>query len=333
VRHRERTTQSNATQVEASQPQRLAASRPPTQTVKTATFAGSPKTWGPCGLEIYGDINLIDFANLEDLLTPGPETEPTTLPSPSQLTAILDVVTSGSSDHQFSKHSPSGLADVTHSIGPVSLLLNETNFLNNETNELECSGAVSIGMNSCKLSKDTCVGSDSEFPSDNPSPPPLVSRAPSRESVTIEKQPTSSPEGKWVSALQIAVQRGHLRIVRILLQHGVDCNQKDEEGLTPLIHSIISDHEDVLSSLIQSGVRISEKDHQQRNAIHWAVSQRRKALLDILLKHCSCEQTLIESHDLNGKTPLHTAVDIGFEAGVRILMNSGANPKCWNTNY
>jgi ankyrin repeat protein len=155
----------------------------------------------------------------------------------------------------------------------------------------------------------------------------------SRESVTIEKETLNPPEGKWVSALQIAVKRGHLRIVRVLLQQGVDCNQKDGEGLTLLIHSIISDHEDVLSSLIQSGARICETDDKQRNAIHWAVSQRREALLEVLLKHCSGDQTLIESHDLRGRTPLHTAVNIGFEAGVRILLEAGASPNCWATDY
>lgn len=33
----------------------------------------------------------------------------------------------------------------------------------------------------------------------------------------------------------------------------------------------------------------------------------------------------MEGRDLNGKTPLHTAVDIGFEAGVRILLEHGAD--------
>jgi ankyrin repeat protein len=160
-----------------------------------------------------------------------------------------------------------------------------------------------------------------------------VSSSSSRESVTIEKQATNPPEEKWVSALQIAVQKGHLRIVRVLLQHGVDCNQKDGEGLTPLIHSTISDHGDVLSWLIQSGARISATGHQQRNAIHWAVSQRREALLEVLLEHCSGDQTVIEGHDSSGRTPLHTAVNMGFEAGVRILMEAGANPDCWATNY
>jgi hypothetical protein len=263
-------------------------------------------TSGPCGLEIYGDINLLDFATVEGLLTPGPESEPTALPSPLELTAILNLSTSGFPDYQSSKNSHSGPEDKTHLL--KSLLPPP-----NVSNELQYSGAVSSRMNPGEGAKDPSFrsfGNDSDRPSDKSSPPPLVL------------------ERTWIGALHIAVQRGHLRIVRVLLQHGVNCNQKDGEGLTPLIHSIVSNHEDLLSLLIQHGARISETDNHSRNAVHWAVSQRREALLKVLLEHCSGDQTVMERHDLSGKTPLHVAVDIGFEAGVRILMEYSAHPNC-----
>jgi hypothetical protein len=223
----------------------------------------------------------------------------------------VNLVTSGSSEYQSADCLHARLADTTHSLTPVSPP-------SRETNELQTSRAVSSSINPGKLTKDTCVnefGNDNDCPSDDFSPPPLVS------------------EGTWIGALHIAIQKGHLRIVRVLLQHGVDCNQKDGEGLTPLIHSIIGNHDDLLPLLIQHGARISETDNQHCNTIHWAVSQRREALLKVLLEHCSGDQTVMERHDLSGKTPLHTAVDIGFEAGVRILMEHGANSNCWLTKH
>lgn len=162
----------------------------------------------------------------------------------------------------------------------------------------------------------------SPYSSDNPSP--LMSRTNHKIPAT-ETASAKQTEGNWISALHIAVQRGHIRIVCVLLQHGVDCNQKDGEGLTPLIHSIISDHEDVMSSLIQNGARISETDNHGRNALHWAVLQRREALLEVLLEHRSGDQKVMESHDLDDKTPLHTAVDTDFEASVWILLKHGAD--------
>lgn len=273
-------------------------------------------------MDVYGDINLLDFANLEGLLTPGPESEPMALPSPSQLTDILNMATSKSPEYQLSDHLHSNLADITQTLTPISLL----------SNEIQCSRSVSGGMNPSGIITDTTIrsyGCEDDFPSNHASPPPLASNASSRESLAVEKPQTKCPEGNWVSALHIAVQKGHVRIVRVLLQHGVDCNQKDGEGLTPLIHSIISDHEDVLSALIENGARISETDNQRRNAVHWAVTQRRETLLKVLLEHSSGDQLVMEGHDLDGKTPLHTAVDTGFEAGVRVLLEAGANLNSW----
>lgn len=273
-------------------------------------------------MDVYGDISLLDFANLEGLLTPGPESEPMALPSPSQLTNILNMATSKLPEYQLSDHLRSNLADITQTLTPGSLLSNET----------QCSTAVSGDLNPSGIVKDTTgrsFGTDGGLPSSHTTPHLLVSSVSSRESLAIEKPSIKCPEGDWVSALHIAVHKGHVRIVRVLLQHGVDCNQKDGEGLTPLIHSIISDHEDVLSSLVQHGASISETDNQQRNAVHWAVLQRRETLLKALLEHCSGDQLVMVEHDLDGKTPLHTAVDIGFEAGVRILLEAGANLNSW----
>lgn len=273
-------------------------------------------------MDIYGDINLLDFANLEGLLTPGSESEPMALSSPSQLSDILNMATSKSPGYQLSDHSRPNLAEITQTLTPISLL----------SQEIRSPKALSSECNPGTIVQNTSVGnfdSNLDFRFHQPSPPPLISSASSRESLATEKLTTKCPGGKWVNALHIAVQRGHVRIVRVLLQHGVDCNQQDGEGLTPLIHSVISDHEDVLTSLIQNGARICETDNRQRNAIHWAVSQRREALLKVLLEHCSGDQMVLDGHDLDGKTPLHTAVDIGFEAGVCILLESGANMNSW----
>lgn len=235
---------------------------PPFKTIRTRTPPSRANnhlvsTSGPCGLEIYGDINLLDFANLEGLLAPGPDFESTALPSPSHLSDLLSIATSNSAKKQMSGHLRTSLVEETHTL--TSILLSP--------NEMQCSKAA----NSIVHAEGTPVRhpsghSDSHF--DKPSPPTLMSSR-VRESLATEEPSVKHLEGNWVSALHIAAQKGHIRIVRVLLQHGVNCNQKDGEGLTPLIHSIISNHEDVLCSLIDNGARIGETDNQQRNAVHW----------------------------------------------------------------
>jgi hypothetical protein len=41
----------------------------------------------------------------------------------------------------------------------------------------------------------------------------------------------SAPGSKWQSPLHMAARKGHNRIVCVLLQHNIDCNEKDSEGL------------------------------------------------------------------------------------------------------
>ena len=135
----------------------------------------------------------------------------------------------------------------------------------------------------------------------------------------------ASGKAGWLSPLHIAAQKGHERIVRVLLQHNIDCNEKDSDGLTPLIHATVGGYQDVVSSLLSHEARISKVDGQRRSALHWAVIHRHEVLLKMLLSHCIGEGTLVDGYDNNGRTPLHIAVDMDFEAGVQILLQSGAN--------
>lgn len=134
--------------------------------------------------------------------------------------------------------------------------------------------------------------------------------------------------GKWINPLHLAAKRGHNHIVRILLQHPVDCNEADSEGLTPLAHAVAGGYEDVVASLLQHGARLQEagSDPQRRSALHWAVLHRRDAILRLLLRHCASEREIVNGRDSQGCTPLHTAVEMGFEAGVSALLENGANP-------
>lgn len=129
----------------------------------------------------------------------------------------------------------------------------------------------------------------------------------------------------WQSPLHLAAQRDDERIVRVLLQHQSDCNERDSDGLTPLFHAIICGHEHVAALLLHHGARIDEKDEQGRTALALAVVYRREALLKLLLRLCTGNQALIDGYDAAGRAPLHTAIDIGFEAGVRLLLEHGAN--------
>ncbi|KAJ5445180.1 hypothetical protein N7491_001262 [Penicillium cf. griseofulvum] len=129
----------------------------------------------------------------------------------------------------------------------------------------------------------------------------------------------------WLSTLHIAAQKGHHRIMRVLLQQDIDCDEVDSDGLTPLIHATIGGHEDVVTLLLMHGARIDKADRQDRSVLHFAVTHRHEAILKILLDHCVGDQGIIDAYDSGGRTPLHIAVDTGFEAGVQALVKRGAS--------
>ena len=131
--------------------------------------------------------------------------------------------------------------------------------------------------------------------------------------------------GGWFSSLHLAAQKGHHGIVSILLEHGVDCNEKDSDGLTPMLYAIIGDHEDVARSLLSRGARFDNVDGKGRSAIHCAVIYRRETMLKLFSAHLVAQQAPLDSYDISGMTPLHLAVDTNFEAGVQILLRHGAN--------
>lgn len=129
----------------------------------------------------------------------------------------------------------------------------------------------------------------------------------------------------WQSSLHIAAQKGHERITRLLLQHEIGCNEEDSDGHTPLYYAIKGGHEGIVISLIDHGAPLDWVDSQRRNALHWAVLERRDGILRALLRRCAGNQAIINAYDDTGMTPLHTAVDNGFEAGVQLLLEHGAD--------
>lgn len=136
---------------------------------------------------------------------------------------------------------------------------------------------------------------------------------------------TSLPTTSWQSPLHIAAQKGYGDIVRLLLEHNADCNEKDSDGATPLAHAIRGGHEAAVRLLLSHGGRLDYTDGPGCSVFHCAVIHRREALLRLFVGHCAADLSLLNAFDVEGMTPLHRAVATNFEAGVRILLHHGAS--------
>ncbi|KAF7892005.1 hypothetical protein EAF00_008307 [Botryotinia globosa] len=133
----------------------------------------------------------------------------------------------------------------------------------------------------------------------------------SSQSRLTKEGPTSvlpKPDGQskgWLSLLHIAARRGHEPIVRTLISHNIDCNEKDSDIRTAFIHASIDGHESVVGLLLTHGARISDVDRRGRSALDW-------------------EQG-IDAYDDMGWITLHVAIEKGFEVGIQLLLASGAD--------
>lgn len=73
--------------------------------------------------------------------------------------------------------------------------------------------------------------------------------------------------------------------VREFLQYGVDLNQMDEYGFTPLIEAAIVDNTDIVKLLLEHGADVNLPDMTGGTALHWAAENNNMVLCELLLKH------------------------------------------------
>ncbi|TGO45376.1 hypothetical protein BCON_0398g00010 [Botryotinia convoluta] len=112
-----------------------------------------------------------------------------------------------------------------------------------------------------------------------------------------------------------------------LISHNIDCNEKDGDMRTGLIHASIDGHEPVVSLLLAHGARISDVDRRGRSASHWATMNQHQGVLRLLLWEYDKRdwEQGIDAYDDMGWTALHIAIEKGFEVGVQLLLASGAD--------
>ncbi|KAI1361465.1 ankyrin repeat-containing domain protein [Xylaria arbuscula] len=144
-----------------------------------------------------------------------------------------------------------------------------------------------------------------QYTEGNYSPGPMIQDTGSDVTNTPVSQLVLSPlVTSWLSPLHIAAKRGHDKIVALLLQHSPDCNEKDSDGTTPLIHAVRGGHQVVVTALLRGAARVAEADAEE-----------------------ACDNqlgTAVNAYNHNSQTPLSLAAESGFEEGVRILLRYGA---------
>ena len=126
------------------------------------------------------------------------------------------------------------------------------------------------------------------------------------------------------TALRAASHQGSLDIVQLLLQHGADVNVINQYGETALCTATLQNQVPVVRALLQH-----EHEPQLLNrALASASFEGHADIARLLLQHGAH----VGWPDLQGRTPLQTAVQLGHAETTRVLLEYGADANARNSS-
>lgn len=130
-------------------------------------------------------------------------------------------------------------------------------------------------------------------------------------------------KGTFSTSLQTASRYNHPEIVKLLLDHGADLEQKDYEGNTPLILAASQGNMEIVKMLLAHGAAIQAKNNGGWTALMQAALFGRTKTLKFLLENGANANDKAENE--RNITVLMLACDSGSEESVKLLLEHGAN--------
>ncbi|KAK6511315.1 hypothetical protein TWF481_000236 [Arthrobotrys musiformis] len=126
---------------------------------------------------------------------------------------------------------------------------------------------------------------------------------------------------RWGSTpLHLAVMRGYVDVVWLLLKNGAEVNERRWDMRTPLVVAVQCGYKDIAKFLLENKAKTDIVGMERRAAVHVAVERGDAEMLELLLDFKA---------DVNAKmwrswTPLHVAAERGQLECAKLLVSRGA---------
>jgi len=172
--------------------------------------------------------------------------------------------------------------------------------------------------------------------------------------MTIKGPQLNEPADGGMTALHLAAQQGHLKVVEYLESQGAYIYSLDYSDYTPLHLASQGNHPDVVEFLIKQGSSVNVLGRSNKTSLYLAAEHGANDALEVLLKHDANPNLGLDDEwpiyaairannieavkllagkmtnldgtgDLPKTTPLHEAIKYKFLEAIKVLIRAGAD--------
>lgn len=110
------------------------------------------------------------------------------------------------------------------------------------------------------------------------------------------------------TATYIAVEKGNIPILKLLLNANPDLEIATKDGDTPLLRAVRSRNAEIVQVLLDKKAKVSATDKKGDTVLHIAMRARSKAIVEILLRNPKNSQLLYRPNR-QGETPYNIDIN------------------------
>ncbi len=142
------------------------------------------------------------------------------------------------------------------------------------------------------------------------------------------------PNQNGLSELTIATIKKNKEAVELLLAHGADPNQYNDQKFYPLLEAISAKEPETAELLVRAGANVNIVLAHNYTALHGAIEMGYNNLVELLLKNGAMTGLLSKDYSedkFNGISELSRAVILKNTDAVKLLLSAGADPNLFNS--
>jgi ankyrin repeat protein len=124
--------------------------------------------------------------------------------------------------------------------------------------------------------------------------------------------------------LALAAANGHLRVVRLLIERGVNISATGDGGNTALHYAAEQGYEEVVALLLDKGAHGNTRNQLGVTPLMWACEGGHLGVVKMLVQHRQGQG--LQKRSGRGWTALHWAAYAGNQEVERFLLLAGADP-------